>query len=168
MSARSEGWLGDALPVALQEDRLMSQFVALIENISEDIQSHIDEFRLIADSSVVPTDLLNWLGSFVDAPVTGALQEVDRRHLLASLGKNLRRRSTKEHLEVVISAFIEGEFEVIDGGGVYHSGPSEEAISQVIVRIAEEPRGGFEAFESALRSIVPAHCLLDLQMMEGG
>ena len=81
MSARSEGWLGDALPVALQEDRLMSQFVALIENISEDIQSHIDEFRLIADSSVVPTDLLNWLGSFVDAPVTEALQEVDRRHL---------------------------------------------------------------------------------------
>ena len=58
-------------------------------------------------------------------------------------------------------------FEVIDGGGVYHSGRSEEAISQVVVRIAEEPRGGFEAFESTLRSIVPAHCLLDLQMMEG-
>ena len=42
---------------------------------------------MIADCSVTPTDLISWLGSFVDAPVTEALDEHDRRRLLQILVK---------------------------------------------------------------------------------
>ena len=74
----------------MQDDQLVSQFASLVEFMSEDIQQHIDEFRVIADCSVTPTDLISWLGSFVDAPVTEALDEHDRRRLLADLGQGLR------------------------------------------------------------------------------
>ncbi|HAA66942.1 MAG TPA: hypothetical protein DCE10_08865 [Acidimicrobiaceae bacterium] len=167
MTGRSEGWLKGALPVAMQDDELISQFASLVEFMSEDIQQHIDEFRVIADCSVTPTDLISWLGSFVDAPVTEALDEHDRRRLLADLGQGLRRRSTKAHIETVVGAYVDGEFDVIDAGGVYRSGSSNEVTSKVVVRIRQEPDGGVQALEATLRAIVPAHCLLELQTVEG-
>ena len=42
MTGRS-GWLKGALPVAMQDDQLISQFASLVEFMSEDI-SGIDEF----------------------------------------------------------------------------------------------------------------------------
>ena len=42
-------------------------------------------------------------------------------------------------IETVVGAYVDGEFDVIDAGGVYRSGSSSEVASKVVVRIRENP-----------------------------
>ena len=98
MTVREKGWLSRRLPLVMGEDPTLRSFLGMLEEISESLQLQIDQFPLLIDSSVTPTELLEWLGFFIDTPDTSALPEVKRRQLITDLGASLLRRGTRAHI----------------------------------------------------------------------
>tara|TARA_B110000008_G_scaffold277672_1_gene319532 strand:+ start:5368 stop:5889 length:522 start_codon:yes stop_codon:yes gene_type:complete len=166
MTVREKGWLSRRLPLVMGEDPTLRSFLGMLEEISESLQLQIDQFPLLIDSSVTPTELLEWLGFFIDTPDTSALPEVKRRQLITDLGASLLRRGTRAHMEHILAAFTDGGYEINEDGGVYREGEAPTNSSKIEVRVGQLRSGTVNSLEQILQSIIPTNCALTLEVDE--
>jgi phage tail-like protein len=163
-SRRQQGWLLRRLPINMQDDRVMRGLLGIIEEVAESVQLQADQIQYISDPSVTPEHLLGWLGRFVDAPDTETLPVADRRELLADVGALILRKGTKDYVATLVRPFTSGAVEVLDDGGIYRDGEAGRCEGRVVVRVGEVTHGTPDDLLHVIRSIIPAHCVVRLDV----
>lgn len=163
-SRRQRGWLVRRLPVNMQEDRVMRGLLGILEEVAETVQLQADQIQYISDPAVTPEHLLAWLGRFVDAPDTETLPLPDRRELLADVGALILRKGTRDYVATLVRPFTSGNVDVLDDGGVYRDGEAGRCEGRVVVRVDEVVHGTPADLLHVIRSIIPAHCVVRLDV----
>ena len=161
---RERGWMVRRLPVGMQDDWVMARLLTILENVAETVQAQADQIPLLADPTVTPDALLSWLGRFVDAPDTETLPAAERRDLLAQVGSLILRKGTQHHLETLVRPFVSEPLEIIDDGGIYREGEARPTSGKVTVRTAGITHGTPSDLLKLVRSITPAHCLVEVEV----
>lgn len=160
--SRDAGWMLRRLPIAFQDDRVMAGLLGVMETVAESVQVQADQIPYLADTTVTPENLLSWLGRFVDAPDTETLPVERRRELLAHTGSLILRKGTREHLATLIAPFVTEPVTISEDGGIHRSGEAPHCDGRVTVDVAGITHGTPSDLLKLMRSITPAHCVVDL------
>ncbi|MEY3680539.1 MAG: phage tail protein [Ilumatobacteraceae bacterium] len=159
---REAGWMLRRLPIAFQDDRVMAGLLGVLESVAESVQLHADQIPHLADPTVTPEALLSWLGRFVDAPDSETLPVEDRRDLLARTGALILRKGTRDHLATLISPFVSEPVSIVEDGGIHRLDEAPPCEGRVTVAVGGITHGTPSDLVKLMRSITPAHCVVDL------
>lgn len=159
---RDAGWMLRRLPIAFQDDRVMAGLLGVLESVAESVQLHADQIPHLADPTVTPEALLSWLGRFVDAPDSETLPVEDRRDLLARTGALILRKGTRDHLATLISPFVSEPVSIVEDGGIHRLDEAPPCEGRVTVAVGGITHGTPSDLVKLMRSITPAHCVVDL------
>lgn len=158
--SRPRGWLPARLPMGLRDDDILVRFVAMLEVTAESVQQNVDQLPYLADPSVTPLPMLDWLARMVGSKDLERLPDEQRRAWVRSAGHLVQRRGTKAQIEALVEPFAAGAYSVVDDGGVYREGEAAACAATVWVTIDELQYTTAEDVSRLVREAVPAHCAL--------
>ncbi len=90
------------LPVIFQENDFMNRFMKIFETIWEPLEWRTDAIEFYFDPRTAPSELLEWLGSWLSIQVYSRMPERRKRELIAEAMTLYHWRGTKYGLERMI------------------------------------------------------------------
>jgi phage tail-like protein len=156
------GWLVGQLPVGMRDDDLLVRFTTIFERVGATLRAGADNVEHIADPTVAPPAMLNYLGRWLGYRdgLDDAVPLAQRRRIIAALGRALPWRGTAHGLRTILEAVTDGPVQIEEPGRVVADADELDPAGYdgtVIVRIASV--GTFREHELAafVRDEIPAH-----------
>lgn len=113
---RSETWLADQLPAAMNDDDFLMRFLRIFQTVSDSLLDQIDTLPHMFDPTVAPDRMLqqmaHWLGiDWMDED----LDIAHKRRVIAGYSSLVRRRGTVGGLRDLLVLLGGTDVQVVDG-----------------------------------------------------
>lgn len=152
------------LPGLYEADALAEVFAGAFDRMLAPVQSTLDCLTAYVDAGQAPDDFLDWVGSWVNAPLDGPLPLGRRRRVVAETARLQRTRGTARGLVALLQVTLGArDVEVEGGGGTWWSSepgaPVPDEMAPLVVRLTL-PRGEHASagrVERLVATAVPAH-----------
>jgi phage tail-like protein len=171
--------LVDTLPGLFQEDPLVRQWTAALDELLAPVFMTLDGFAAYLDPWLAPEDFLPWLAGCVGMALDPAWPLDRRRAAVARAAELHRWRGTARGVAAAVELATGSTPEIEENGGVWWSAsptaavpPSlapEPAEPRLLVRLhvpAGAPPGLLPAARRAIELAVPAHVPVTLEIVE--
>lgn len=159
--------IGQQLPAVYAEDDFAQRFTAGLDEVLAPILLTLDCLDAYLDPELAPPDFLDWLGSWVKAPVTADRPATVRRALVRHAVEMHRWRGTARGVALELEVATGARVRVVDNGWVSCSvtptgaPPPEEPPE---VRIQIDGVVDEALVRQVLASAVPAHVRVTVEI----
>ena len=161
--ARHPRWLVDQLPVGMVQSDFFVRFVGMFQELSSTLLDDADLVEHIADVTVTPVTMLQYLAGWVGVEsVDKSLPEDLQRTIVRSSSRSLAHRGTVAGLRGFVEMLSGAPAEVIDGGGVWPEGEAPNDVAWVTITVAGTGHLSEDEFVALVRDEVPAHVRVEL------
>lgn len=161
--ARHPRWLVDQLPVGMVQSDFFVRFVGLFQEMSSTLLDDADLVEHIADVTVTPVPMLQYLAGWVGVEsVDKSLPEDLQRTIVRSSSRSLAHRGTVAGLRGFVEMLSGGPAEVVDGGGIWPEGEAPNDVAWVTITVAGTGHLSEDEFVALVRDEVPAHVRVEL------
>ena len=138
------GWLADQLPRVLAEDPFLRRFMAIFEEIADDVRAEANAQELYVDSTVAPTGMVRYLGSWVDLDLPETWPEEKQRSFLREIGPQFKWRGTRRGTVAVLEALTGAPVEVDDPARIGRGRLDPTPVHPQPVKIRLNATGGLK------------------------
>jgi phage tail-like protein len=168
--------LVEQLPAVYQEDEFTRRFLSAFDAVLAPVVATLDDLSAYVDPALAPPDLLPWLAGWVAVSLApGSAVEQQRALVQGAVALHRRRGTVSGVVEAVrLAVGHQAEVQVEDSGAASWSRtPSGDlpgsAPAAVVVRVrVEEPTDvDLSRLQSLIRSLVPAHVAVSLEVTRG-
>jgi len=167
------------LPAIYQDGMFLRQFTAGLDDVLAPAVTTLDSLHAYVDPALAPADFVTWLGAWVGVVLDEDWPIERRRRFVAAAADLYARRGTAHGVRDEVAIYSGGAAAVTDPGGVYTSRtpttpPARAArcnadrTVQVTVDVADERGVNWAGLQELIRSAVPAHLPVDIELREVG
>jgi phage tail-like protein len=156
--------IGEHLPGLYRDDAFAQRFTAAFDEVLAVAVQVLDCFPAYLDPALAPSDILEWVGSWVGAAPDETWPIERRRAFVASAAELFRVRGTAAGLAAHVAIFTGGEVEIAEPGAVGWSREAGAAIPagtspDVFIRVIVKDPGSVPTarLEAVVAASKPAH-----------
>jgi phage tail-like protein len=155
---RRNDWLLAQLPMGMLEDDFFTRFVRIFQDVATTFLDDVDNLDHLLDTAVTPLPFVPYLGSWIGVhSIDPSLPEHLQRRIVRESSSILAWRGTRRGVEQFLRLVCEGEFEVIETGGVFRENESPTTPARIEVRVADTGWATTSDFVTLLLDELPAN-----------
>lgn len=163
--------LAATLPALYQDDDFLRRLLEGLDQVVAPVLSTLDNLHAYFDPELAPGDFVRWLAGWLDVALREDWSDHRRRALVACAVELYRWEGTVRGLERLAGAYVDGEIDVEDTGGVVWSASPAGALPgdpDAHVRIRIRPAQARQVDAGWLRALltdaVPAHVRVTVEV----
>lgn len=167
--------LVDTLPGMLQDDAVVQQLCAALDEVLAPIVATLDCLPAYLDPLTAPPDVLDWLAGWVGLALPEGTDPELRRRLVGRGADLHRRRGTVRGVREAIAAWSGVEPELSESGGAAWSAAAGAALPgdplatlHVLLRVADPSVVDVRRLEAVVAAAVPASVAYRVEVVAEG
>jgi phage tail-like protein len=163
--------LGDTLPALYADDSFAQRLCQGLDEVLAPVLLALDCLPAYLDPATAPTDVLEWLATWVGVTAAAEMPITQRRELVAAAAQLYVSRGTLSAIRTAIELSTGQTPEIIESGGTAWSAETDAALPggpdpRVTMRLEATDRSIDESLLRALiTAFVPAHVPWRLELV---
>lgn len=167
----------DTLPSIYRDVEFLRGFTGGLDDVWSSVFVTLDCLHAYVDPALTPDDFLAWLGGWVGTDLDEDWTTPRRRDFIARAAGLYAGRGNTRSLAAEVSLYTGGHVEVTDPGSVTTSrlpvgrdgaDSGTDRTVRVVVDVEDAARVNWPALQAVVRSAVPAHLPVEIELRETG